>query len=54
MVASYGETSGFTAVNENELALVNGGKGGGGGGSGPYTKPNTDKGGIDIGFRVEF
>ncbi len=34
MVASYGETSGFTAVNETELALVNGGKGGGGGGGG--------------------
>jgi hypothetical protein len=34
MVASYGKTSGFSAVGAEELMLVNGGKGGGGGGGG--------------------
>jgi hypothetical protein len=34
IVASYGKTSGFSAVGAEELMLVNGGKGGGGGGGG--------------------
>jgi hypothetical protein len=34
MIASYGETSGFSAVSAEELVLVNGGKGGGGGSGG--------------------
>jgi hypothetical protein len=33
MIASYGETSGFSAVGAGELALVNGGGGDSGGGS---------------------
>jgi hypothetical protein len=38
MIASYGETSGFSAVGVEELALVNGGKGGGGGGGNTSNK----------------
>jgi hypothetical protein len=40
MVASYGETSGYSAVSTRELELVNGGKGGGGGGGSSGT-PTT-------------
>jgi hypothetical protein len=34
MIASYGEISGFSVVNTDELMLINGGKGSGGGGGG--------------------
>jgi hypothetical protein len=34
MLTSYGETSGFKAVDSGELELINGGKTGGGGGGG--------------------
>lgn len=37
MTVSYGESSGFSAVGAEELALVNGGKGEGGGGGGMPT-----------------
>jgi hypothetical protein len=39
MFTSYGETSGFSALNNEELMLVNGGKGGGGGSGGGGSTP---------------
>jgi hypothetical protein len=47
MVASYGETSGFSAVGVGELMLVNGGKSSSGGGSSGVT---IGAGGISFPF----